>query len=575
MSARRRAAAGKRWSANASVTLYNRDREALSAGTTATPHSAQVRWRLDGRQRKRTLGADELVQLPGFLADLRAAYEHDWDADASGWPQAPRQLPTEVPVAAKGSEPQSDSGPLLRPLVPLDDESDPRPTVASIVKRYLRHLETTRSPKTGMPRSESTLRDYWYELGFAQDFFRYVPGDPRLSVEGVEVGDSMLLTDPDEGVGPRDVLAFLEHRERTNRSTRICNERAMARWAQAVEREGRQAEREGREPKLPEPPTMEAEVAEPRTVQSAGKLLKAMFTMAAGRGWIDYQPWAADVDDHLIKPAPTTYTRKSVPHRSQVDRIVDVIGELTRDAVVDGTWTTVDGDRYRAAVMLAGYKAPRPEELIAIRWSWLEFDRPRARIALHNAEVDGKVVPLKHRRPGEVRYIYLDEEPELLAELQRHVELYVREPDHPDRRDPYVFTTHQGAPLNIKHFGTRWYKPAVRAALNQPGEEELAKSTFRLLRAASITHWLAEFGWTVHRCAEAAGNTAAVVEKHYRGVLADIDGEAAHLAPRLVHDGQDDPAGTLADALAAMDTGEVADLIGLATKLLGERAAGR
>ena len=583
MAARRRATAGKRWSANASVTLYDRDRHALPADTTATPHSALVRWRLDGRQRKRTLNADELVELPGFLADLRAAYEHDWDADERGWPLTPRQLPveapTDVPGAANVSELRDDPGALLRPLVPLDDGPEPHPTVTSIANRYLRHLETTRSPHTGMPRSEGTLRDYGYELGFAQDFFRYTPGDPRLSVDGVEVGDSMLLTDAEQGMGPRDLLAFLEYRERTNRSTRIRNERAMARWAQAVEREGRRAEREGREPELPEPPAMEAEVAEPRTVQSAGNLLKAMFTMASDRGWIDYQPWAMSVDDHLIKPAPTTYTRKSVPRRSQIDRIVDAIGEHTRDAVVDGKWAIVDGDRYRAPVMLAGYRAPRPEELIAIRQSWLEFDRPRPRIALHNAEVDGKVVPLKHRRPDEVRYIYLDEEPELLAELQRHVELYVAEPDpesdDPDRRDPHVFTTHRGARLNIKHFGTRWYKPAVRAALNQTGEEELAKSTFHLLRAASITHWLAELGWTIHRCAEAAGNTAAVVEKHYRGVLADIDGEVTPTATRPVGDGQDGHSGPMADALVAMDTGALADLIGLATKLLGERAAGR
>jgi hypothetical protein len=57
MAARRHAAAGKRWSANASVTFYDRDRQALPADTAATPHSALVRWRLDGRQRKRTFTA--------------------------------------------------------------------------------------------------------------------------------------------------------------------------------------------------------------------------------------------------------------------------------------------------------------------------------------------------------------------------------------------------------------------------------------------------------------------------------------------------------------------------------------
>lgn len=345
-----------------------------------------------------------------------------------------------------------------RPLL-ADDDTQRQADVAWLVERYQRHLRSTRSRKTGMTRSDNTLKGYAYELDFALDFLRYRPGDPRLAIDGIEVGDPMLLTNPEQGVSTRDLLAFLDHRERSNRQTRMSNEHAMARWAKAVTREERRAEREGRKPELPDPPTLTAEIAEPRTVQSAGKLLKAMFIAAHDREWIDYQPWTETVDDHLIKPAPTTYTRKSVLRRDQVDRIAHAIGEATRDAVVDGTWTSVDGQRYRTAVLLAGYLAPRPEELTAIRRSWLELDRARPRIALHNAEVDGSKVPLKHRREGEVRYLYLDEEPELLAELKRHVDRYVTQPhpdaDDADHRDPYVFTTHADARLDLSHFRRR------------------------------------------------------------------------------------------------------------------------
>ncbi|MTV26662.1 site-specific integrase [Nitriliruptoraceae bacterium ZYF776] len=578
MAARRRATAGKRWSANATVTLYGRDGSALPADTTVTPHRAQVRWRLDGRQRKRTLTTLELPELPGFLADLRAAYEHDWDADARGWPLHPRPLPLDPTTPADGFAADDDAdAPALLPLVAPDDV-EARPDVANIVARYLHHLETTRSPRTGRPRSQSTLRDYRYELGFAVDVLRYSPGDPRVEVGDVEVGDPLLLTDLEHGVRPSDLLAFLEYRERSNRNIAARNERLMARWVKAVEKEERRAAREGRAPTLPEPPVMEAEVAEPRTVEAAGKLLKAMLTAAKGREWIDYQPWTKDVDDCLIKPAPTAYTRKSVHRRDQVDRIVSAIGEQTREAVIDGAWTEVDGDRYRAPVMLAGYLAPRPEELFAIRRSWFEFERARPRVVLHNAEVDGKVVPLKHRRPGEVRYLYFDDEPELLVELRRHLEVYVPEPDpssdDPDARDPYVFTTHRGGRINIKHFGRRWYKPAVQAALTGTGEGHLAASTLHLLRASAITHWLAVDGWSIHRCAEAAGNTIAVIEKHYKGVLADIDGDV----PRDARGGSTPVAPSsaqpLADALEEMDAATLASVAALAAKLLGERATG-
>jgi hypothetical protein len=573
MAARRRAAAGKRWSANAAVTLYGRDGAALPAGTTATPHRAQVRWRLDGHQRKRTLTATELHQLPGFLADLRAAYEHDWDADARGWPLTPRPLPLgPTPAEARAVD---DDASVLLPLVPLD-EGQARPDIANIVARYLHHLETTRSPRTGRPRSQNTLRDYRYELGFVVDVLRYAPGDPRVEAGDVEVGDPLLLTDPEHGVRPSDLLAFLEYRERSNRNIAARNERLMTRWVEAVEQEERRAAREGRAPALPETPVMEAEVAEPRTVEAAGKLLKAMLTAAKERGWIDYQPWTKAVDDCLIKPAPTAYTRKSVHRRDQVDRIVSAIGEQTREAVIAGSWTEVDGDRYRAPVMLAGYRAPRPEELFAIRRSWLELERARPRIVLHNAEVDGKVVPLKHRRPDEVRYLYLDDEPELLAELRRHLELYVPEPDpdsdDPNARDPYLFTTHQGVRVDAKHFGRRWYKPAVRAALTHTGEEDLAASTLHLLRASAITHWLAVDGWSIHRCAEAAGNAIAVIEKHYKGVLADIDGDVPRGTGGGSTPARSSGAEPLVDALEKMDAATLASVAALAAKLLGERA---
>lgn len=100
MAARRRAAAGKRWSATASVALYNASRTRLADGATVGVQRAKVRWRIDGRQRKRTFDVGELGELSGFLAVLRAAYEQDWEPDERGRPIVPSGLPGLAPSTA-------------------------------------------------------------------------------------------------------------------------------------------------------------------------------------------------------------------------------------------------------------------------------------------------------------------------------------------------------------------------------------------------------------------------------------------------------------------------------------------
>lgn len=69
------------------------------------------------------------------------------------------------------------------------------------------------------------------------------------------------------------------------------------------------------------------------------------------------------------------------------------------------------------------------------------------------------MAPLKHCRPDEVRYIYLDDEPELVAVLRGHLDRFVPptdpDADDPDERDPYVLTIHTGAHVALGKFGSR------------------------------------------------------------------------------------------------------------------------
>ncbi len=579
MAARRRAA-GKRWSATASLTLFDASGTPLPDDAEDTAHRAQVRWRVDGKQRKRTFLPDELDDVSGFLTTLRAAYEHDWAADARGWPVVPNGLPGAAPSPVEVPVEEDTLGDVdrVRQLPGAGARPAAIRDVAALVEHSSSHLATTRSPKTGRPRGRSTLRDYRYELDFAVDVLRYPADDPRLERVDAQAGDSLRIDQRDGGIAESDLLAFLEVRERTNRNVRLQNERAMARWATEVEAEERRAADDGRDPELPPPPALEPEVASPRTVQAVANLVSAMFRQAFRREWMSYQPWTPDVDDQVISPAPTAYSRKTVHARSQVDRTAVAIGAVERQAVIDGRWTTVNGERYQGLVKLGGYAAPRPEELIAIRRSWLELDADRPRLALHNALVDGQTVPLKHRRPGEVRYVHLDDEPALVAALVDHLERFVpaADPDSadPDLRDPYVFTTHAGSPLTLSHFGRRWYKPAVRAALDRPGEEELAASTLRLLRASAITHWLAVKEWSTYRCAQMAGNRQDTLEKHYAGVLAEVGYDTTSTSTPTPPPA---PSGTggaegVADQLSGMDASELTRLIQLASGELGQRS---
>ena len=578
MAAQRRAA-GKRWAASRSVELYDADGRRLPSDDDGTWHKAKVRWRVDGEQRKATFKREERDELRLLLTELQAAYEHDWAADERGWPVAPLPLPG---IPAPAGDPGDDDV-----AEPADEDSDASARVLpgagagstairdirDLAQRFYTQRATTRSPKTGSDRSPITLKDYRLELDFVVEVLVYPPDDPRLDDADAEAGDPLRVDDPEIGVSPRDLLRFLEIRERTNRNIRSSNEAAMASWTRQVKKEEDRAAKEGRAPDLPPPPTLEPERASSRTVESVAKLVKSMFEEAASRGWIDYQPWTRDVDDRTISSAATRYTTKQVHRREQVDRIVAALGDVQREIVLDGRWVTVDGQRYQAMVQLGGYKGPRPQELIAIRRSWLELDRHRPRLVLRNALSKGRVVPLKHRRVGEVRYVYLDDEPDLVAALREHLERFVPEPDpesdDPLLQDPYVFLTHQGALISLKHFGDRWYKPAVRSALDRAGEEQLAQSTFKLLRASAVTHWLAEKGWTIQRSADQAGNRIEVIEKHYAGVLSEIGYEESVRVPA---EAPPVDASELPDQLTDLPATALTELIQLASSELAKRS---
>lgn len=104
----------------------------------------------------------------------------------------------------------------------------------------------------------------------------------------------------------------------------------------------------------------------------------------------------------------------------------------------------------------------------------------------------------------------------------RHIEKFVSRPNPngvtEDERDPRLFTTHSGAPIDLGNFSEAWFKPAVALAFASPADRHLASMPFRRLRAAAITDWIFH-GASSGEASEKAGNSAAVIENHYRGVF--------------------------------------------------------
>lgn len=446
--------------------------------------------------------------------------------------------------------------------------------VAELASWFNTHTRTTRKRRTGGMRSPTTVHGYELTLKLFVELARYREGDARLRPLCLGPGAAMRCDDPELGIGPADLIGLIDERAGINLRTRAANERALRRWEQARARE--HAPRRGGKPPKPAGPRPQPkpEVAGARAIEEFARVVKSMLAEAHRRGRIHYQPWAAEVDDAVVHAGAPHYTTRNVLSRAQVWRAAEAVAATERVAVgANGSREVHDGGRYEAMIALAGRKGLRPEETVALRRSWLELDRARPRIALRNAEVyhplpDGgrvrAIVPLKHRAEGEVRYVYLDEaddDPRLLDLLRRHLDAYVPVPDDAStdsrKRDPHVFAAASGRPIDLSNWTRKWWQPAARVALTQPGEEPLAASPFRRLRAAAITSWLQD-GKSLDYCARTAGNTQAVIEKHYKGVLDEVGYEATE--PRRGQSQQSRTVDVAAEDLASLATNRLFSL---------------
>jgi hypothetical protein len=556
MATSRRKSSGRRWSATSTVELYDAAGARIGAGSPTAVVMAQVRYRLDGRNKKYVLrGGDIVAQVRSTQALLTVAYEQDWVADQRGRPVAPAALPTVGfptttggPPAGAGGDafggpgvaqvlafPGSElPGPALLPSaasLPAIGAAMPPADVATLVRWRKQFLKTSNSHLRGRgKRSPTTTGNYDTNLNFLLTHARYQPDDPRLAKLGIPAGAPMRLDHPTLGLNEHDLVALLDVRASTNLTIRAANERAMVRWATAMDKEQDAASRAGREPVLTAPPELREEKVEARTIEAFAQTVRSALKDAHLHQKIGFQPWTLVVESQVQRSAMPHYSTKTLPDRDQVHMVANSIAARWRRSTdAEGHPCQVNGARYQGLVVLAGREAPRPEESIAIRTSWVHLGDGDDRIELQWAEVNHPLpgggrertrVPLKGRERGEVRVIRL--QPDTAAALRAHMESFVPRPDPQglteDERDPRVFTTHSGAPIDLGNFSRDWFAPAIASAFASPTDQHLATMPFRRLRAAAITDWISH-GCTSGEASEKAGNSSLVIERHYRGVF--------------------------------------------------------
>lgn len=516
------------WLGPKKVTLA---RHADAAAPPADAVQARVHYRLDGKTKRPTFAAvtaADLTELRAFVATLLVAYHHDWPADTAGKPIAPTALPAatsalsdpvaQTPATAPPRVSLADLG-AGAALCPLDA---PR-----LVEMFRNHQRVGKKRSGGGKKQRNTHTNYRTQLNFFLEHARYEPGDPRLAVLGLAAGASWVFDNEQAPITEADLLHLIAIRTTTNLRVRAVNERRLAKWENDVAAAVRRGDTEAAAAIAM--PDLTPEECAARTVEAFAQQLGALLTHAYKRKWIAYDLWTDDVKDEVPQAASTSYTRRVVADRSQVGELVSTMRKYTRSwRARNNEVRIVDGDRYAAAVWVAGRMGTRPEELIAIRDSWVILEPADPRIVLRHAEIVQPAfddqprrrerVSLKHRAEGEVRVLRPDEHDraEFIEVLGRHRRDHV---DSATGADAYFFTTHNGVPLELSNFNDNWWKPVRDLVF--ANERYLADMPFRRLRAAAVTDWLFVLGWNTGVAAEMAGHSQAILEKHYKGVISE------------------------------------------------------
>jgi integrase len=417
-----------------------------------------VRWRVDGRLRKRTF--TDPSDAHAFRAVLLQAKRESRAADARGWP--------------------------------ISDEDCTGEGAGSGIN-FEDYCTTLWYPLHRATFGAKTRVTHRTNMRFAIDVLRYTASDRRIQDSAAPaVGDSILM----HHLVADDVLRAVACRSTRNARTAAKNSR---RSATARRREfGIEGDAE--------------ETASASTVRSFYLTLAMIIKAAQSSRVITRSPLPGTLRA-APRPRPTRLSSRFVPSIDEVFDLADAIASLG-PLMSDGRHA---GERFRSLVLCGGTLGPRPGEMTAHRPDWIDWGHPtvvmwhRTEARIYDPEeniVGWHIGPLKQRGPDEWREVPAI--PEVADALRLHIEQ-----GYASEQRTWTGVNGTG-PLDWKSILAAYWVPAVERVFGASTKTHLRTMTPQMLRKAAITYWL-DSGISSAQSAEWAGHSQEVLSRYYAG----------------------------------------------------------
>jgi len=162
----------------------------------------------------------------------------------------------------------------------------------------------------------------------------------------------------------------------------------------------------------------------------------------------------------------------------------------------DELWRLADAmdDRYRAFVLVAGFGGLRSGELLGLRWSRVDFEAGRIRVAETLVDVEAHIHFGPPKTKASIRSVPV---PSFVRDELARLAGEDADPDE------LVFRSPMGQPIRPALFRRRFWEPAVRGA-------ELAPLRIHDLRHTAVSLWIAD-GANPKQVAALAGHSSVSV----------------------------------------------------------------
>jgi len=244
------------------------------------------------------------------------------------------------------------------------------------------------------------------------------------------------------------------------------------------------------------------------TVRNTRAVLNAAVEFAVRQEWIPRNVV------ELVKPPKRVKPTLRPPTPAEMGRLIDA----AEDA----------GDRLVALWTLAAHAGCRPGELLALRWQDVDLDTGLITVAQNQSKVPGEALRFQSTKTDRVRRVRVGSD--AVAALKAHKsrqneERLVLGPDYEDHG--LVFALETGAPLLIRHAGTRFKQALDRAALPK-------EIRFYDMRHGNATAMLLT-GVQPKAAADRLGHTSVTLfNDTYSHMLDEIDVDAAIKLQRVL-----------------------------------------